>query len=62
MIKRICFDEKIEKILDARVNEIKSLGIKNPSRTRALRTIIEEWNINRRKILRKPKSKEFTFR
>jgi len=54
---RIGFDEQIDKSLNRMMDEMKNLGIRNPSRPMALKKIIEMNETARVKILRKPRSK-----
>ena len=53
MVRRIAFDEKIEKHLNLIMGELKSVGIKNVTRPMALRVIIEINKEARIKIKRK---------
>ncbi len=54
---RMKFDEQIDNSLNRMINEMKNLGIKNPSKPMALKKIIEMNETARVKILRKPRSK-----
>ena len=56
------FDDSIEKYLNNRIQELKSLGLKNPSKPDALRTLIEENRVAQLKIQRKPRSRRLIFK
>lgn len=57
MSKVLRFDEQIERYLNQRIEELKKLGIKNPSKPDALRTLIEENRMAQLKFKRKRRSK-----
>ena len=61
MSKVMRFDDSIEKYLNDRIQELKMLGLKNPSRPDALRTLIEENRVAQLKIRRKPRSRGLKF-
>ena len=56
-MKRLSFDDKVEAYLDEQIIKLKGLGIKNISKTDALRFIIEQNKIVNLKIRRKSRSK-----
>ena len=56
-MNRISFDEKVEQYLNERIEQLKKLGIKNPSKPDALRTLIEENRVAQLKMKRKRCSK-----
>lgn len=57
MSRILRFDEQIERYLNQRIEELKKLGIKNPSKPDALRTLIEENRMAQLKLKRKRRSK-----
>lgn len=59
-MKRIAYDEQIEKYLDEQMITLKRLGIKNVTRPDALRFIIEQNKAINLSVKRKPK-KRFGF-
>ena len=56
-MKRLSFDDKVEAYLDEQIIKLKGLGIKNISKSDALRFIIEQNKIVNLKIRRKSRSK-----
>ena len=56
-MKRISFDKKVEEYLNERIEQLKKLGIKSPSKPDALRTLIEENRVAQLKMKRKRRSK-----
>ncbi len=56
-MKRLSFDDKVEAYLNEQIIKLKGLGIKNISKSDALRFIIEQNKIVNLKIRRKSRSK-----